>query len=76
VTERPDGRRRRRTLRTFLFGGMVGGAIAVAAPRLRRGLRPGDEEQRVLGLEAFEGAPCWHYDRGEDPAASGTTAEP
>jgi hypothetical protein len=71
---RPPGRRRR-TLRTFVFGGMVGGAIAVAAPRLRRGRAPGDE-QRALGLGAFEGAPCWHYDRGEDAAESGTTSEP
>jgi hypothetical protein len=54
---------------------MVGGAIAVAAPRLRRGRAPGDE-QRALGLGAFEGAPCWHYDRGEDAAESGTTSEP
>ena len=75
MTVPPAGRRRRRTLRTFVFGGMVGGAIAVAAPRLRRGLKPG-EEPRVSGLEAFEGAPCWYYDRGQDPAESGTTAPP
>lgn len=62
MTQPPS--RRRRTLRTFVFGGVVGGAIAFAAPRLRRELRPGDEPRAMAGLEAFEGAPCWHYDHG------------
>jgi hypothetical protein len=60
----PPSRRRRRTLRTFVFGGVVGGALAFAAPRLRHGLKPG-EPRSEAGLEAFEGAPCWHYDRGK-----------
>jgi hypothetical protein len=42
---------------------VVGGAIAFAAPRLRRNLQP-SEPRTESGLEAFEGAPCWHYDRG------------
>jgi hypothetical protein len=40
-----------------VFGSVVGGVIAVAAPRVkRRGL------QQHNGLEAFQGAPCWEYD--------------
>jgi hypothetical protein len=58
--ERPRGRR---ALRSFLFGGVVGGLVAVAAPRLRRGLEPRDGPQPVAGLKAFEGAPCWQHDR-------------
>jgi hypothetical protein len=51
-------------MRSFLFGGVVGGLVAVAAPRVRRGLEPRDGPVSVAGLEAFEGAPCWEYDRG------------
>jgi hypothetical protein len=51
-------------MRSFLFGGVVGGLVAVAAPRVRRGLEPRDGPVSVSGLEAFEGAPCWEYDRG------------
>jgi hypothetical protein len=57
-------RRRRGAVRSFLFGGVVGGLVAVAAPRVRRGLEPRDRPASVAGLEAFEGAPCWEYDRG------------
>jgi hypothetical protein len=53
----------RGALRSFLFGGVVGGLVAVAAPRARRRV-PREAPQRVDGLEAFEGAPCWEYDRG------------
>ena len=57
-------RRRRGALRSFVFGGVVGGVIAVAAPKMRRrGI------QHRGGLEAFEGAPCWEYDHppGQEP---------
>src|ERR671937_2820322 len=61
--------RRRGVLRSFLVGGVVGAAAGVlAGPRLRRG-RPRPDGRRVAGLKAFEGAPCWHYDRGEDDTA-------
>jgi hypothetical protein len=62
MSERP--RRRRGVVRSFLFGGVVGGLVAVAAPRVRRGLEPRDGPVSVAGLEAFEGAPCWDHDRG------------
>jgi hypothetical protein len=64
-----DRTRRRGVLRSFLVGGVVGAAAGVlAGPRLRRG-RPRPDGRRVAGLEAFEGAPCWHYDRGKDDTA-------
>jgi len=58
-----DGRGKRRgAMRSFVVGSVIGAAAAVvAAPRLRRGRRP--DTGRTAGLEAFEGAPCWHYDR-------------
>ena len=58
-----DGRGKRRgAMRSFVVGSVIGAAAAVvAAPRLRRGRRP--DAHRVAGLEAFEGAPCWEYDR-------------
>ena len=58
-------------MRSFLFGGVVGGLVAVAAPRLRRGLEPREGLVSVAGLEAFEGAPCWEYDRGPTGAGAG-----
>jgi hypothetical protein len=61
VNTRP--RRRARAFRSFVFGSVVGGLVAVAAPRLRRGLEPREGPQPVAGLEAFEGAPCWQHDR-------------
>jgi len=58
-----DGRGKRRgAMRSFVVGSVIGAAAAVvAAPRLRRGRRPASG--RTAGLEAFEGAPCWHHDR-------------
>jgi hypothetical protein len=70
MSDRP--RRRRGAMRSFLFGGVVGGMVAVAAPRVRRGLEPRDGPVSVAGLEAFEGAPCWEYDRA--PAGAGAEA--
>jgi hypothetical protein len=52
--------KRGRAARTFAVGTLVGGVIAVAAPRLRRGLAP---DNQAAGLRAFEGAPCWDRDR-------------
>ncbi len=58
-----DSSRRRGALRSFVFGGLVGGVIAVAAPRMRR------RSTQHHGLEAFEGAPCWEHDHpaGAEP---------
>ena len=59
------GKRRGGAMRSFVVGSVIGAAAAVvAAPRLRRGRRP-ETGGRVAGLEAFEGAPCWHYDRSQ-----------
>jgi hypothetical protein len=56
-------------MRTFVVGSVIGAVAAVvAAPRLRRGRRP-ETGGPVAGLEAFEGAPCWQYDRS--PARDG-----
>ena len=67
MSERRAGRRRG-VVRSFVVGGLVGAAAAVVAPRLRR-LGPGSSARPVSGLEAFEGAPCWHHDT--DPAPDG-----
>jgi hypothetical protein len=67
-------RRRRGALRSFLFGGVVGGLVAVAAPRVRRGLEPRDGPLPVAGLEAFEGAPCWEHDRARASAGADAAA--
>jgi hypothetical protein len=71
----PDAKQRR-ALRSFVFGGVVGGLVAVAAPRARR-RRPRETPVGVAGLEAFEGAPSWEYDRGlADAPASTHAVEP
>lgn len=59
-----EPKRRGRTFRHVLLGGVVGGAIALVGTRSRRGagVQRGAPEP-VAGLEAFEGAPCWKYDR-------------
>jgi cell division septation protein DedD len=59
------GKRRGGAMRSFVVGSVIGVAAAVvAAPRLRRGRRPGGDG-RAAGLEAFEGAPCWDHDRAQ-----------
>lgn len=70
----PSEGKRRGALRSFLFGGVVGGLVAVAAPRARRRRAVRESPVGVAGLEAFEGAPCWEYDRGIDGASPGALA--
>ena len=54
-----DGEQRRGRLGTFVVGGLVGASAALAAARRRR--RRGAGVRRTpQGLEAFEGAPCFH----------------
>lgn len=69
MNDRPSRRGRPRAFRTFVVGSVVGGLVAVAAPRLRRGFEPKERPQPVAGLEAFEGAPCWEHDRRRSGAA-------
>ena len=54
-----DGEQRRGRLSSFVVGGLVGASAALAAARRRR--RRGDAVRRTpQGLDAFEGAPCYH----------------
>jgi hypothetical protein len=54
-----DGEQRRGRLGSFVVGGLVGASAALAAARRRR--RRGTAVRRTpQGLEAFEGAPCYH----------------
>jgi hypothetical protein len=54
-----DGEQRRGRLGSFVVGGLVGASAALAAARRRR--RRGTGLRRTpQGLEAFEGAPCFH----------------
>jgi hypothetical protein len=53
-----DGEQRRRRLSSFVVGGLVGASAALAAARRRR--RRGEARRTPQGLEAFEGAPCYH----------------
>jgi hypothetical protein len=54
-----DGEQRRGRLGTFVVGGLVGASAALAAARRRR--RRGAGVRRTpQGLDAFEGAPCFH----------------
>jgi hypothetical protein len=53
-----DGLERRRRIRSFALGGLVGAAGAIAAGRrLRRSERRSREQP--AGLAAFEDAPCF-----------------
>jgi hypothetical protein len=54
-----DGEQRRGRLGSFVVGGLVGASAALAAARRRR--RRGAGVRRTpQGLDAFEGAPCYH----------------
>ena len=54
-----DGDGRRGTLRSFLIGGLVGSAAALAAAgRMRMRAAP-RKRATPLGLAAFEQAPCY-----------------
>ena len=53
-----DGEPRRGRLSSFVVGGLVGGSAALAAARRRR--RRDSLRRTPQGLEAFEGAPCYH----------------
>jgi hypothetical protein len=54
-----DGEQRRGRLSSFVVGGVVGASAAFAAARRRRRREPG-LRRTPQGLEAFEGAPCYH----------------
>jgi hypothetical protein len=54
-----DGEQRRGRLGSFVVGGLLGASAALAAARRRR--RRGVTTRRTpQGLDAFEGAPCYH----------------
>jgi hypothetical protein len=53
-----DGEQRRGRLSSFVVGGLVGASAAFAAARRRRQREP--RRRTPQGLEAFEGAPCYH----------------
>ena len=52
-----EGADRRERLRSFVLGGVLGAAGAIAAARSRRPRRR--PRQSEVGLAAFEGAPCY-----------------
>jgi hypothetical protein len=54
-----DGEQRRGRLGSFVVGGLVGASAALAAARRRR-RRSAPARRTPQGLEAFEGAPCYH----------------
>lgn len=53
-----DGEQRRGRLSSFVVGGLVGASAAFAAARRRRQRQ--QTRRTPQGLEAFEGAPCYH----------------
>jgi hypothetical protein len=54
-----DGEQRRGRLGSFVVGGLVGASAALAAARRRR-RRDVPVRRTPQGLDAFEGAPCYH----------------
>ena len=63
-----DDEGRRRSLRTFVLGGVLGASAALAAIDRRRRLQR--RRGRPRGLAAFESAPCYRelLDREHDEA--------
>jgi hypothetical protein len=55
-----DGEQRRGRLGSFVVGGLVGASAALAAAARRRRRRDVVSRRTPQGLEAFEGAPCYH----------------
>ena len=55
-----DGEQRRGRLGSFVVGGLVGASAAIAAARRRRRRDASVRRNTPQGLEAFEGAPCYH----------------
>ena len=53
-----DGEKRRGRLSSFVVGGLLGASAALAAARRKRRSEP--SRRTPQGLEAFEGAPCYH----------------
>jgi hypothetical protein len=70
-----DGEGRRRSLRTFVLGGVLGASAAIAAVDRRRRLQR--RRGRPRGLAAFESAPCYRelLDQ-EQEAAEGSSGRP
>jgi hypothetical protein len=64
-----DGERRRTSLRSFVLGGLVGGAAGLAAAGRMRMRRRAPRRETPAGLAAFEQAPCYEElvatERGE-----------
>jgi hypothetical protein len=56
-----DGEDRRKRVRSFVIGGVVGASAAVATARRRREVlrRRDARRESPAGLAAFEGAPCY-----------------
>jgi hypothetical protein len=52
-----DGEEKRRSVRSFLLGGLVGASAVVATVDRRRRIRR--RRGRPRGLAAFESAPCY-----------------
>lgn len=55
-----DGEQSRGRLGSFVVGGLVGASAAIAAARRRRRRDASPRRSTPQGLEAFEGAPCYH----------------
>jgi hypothetical protein len=64
-----DGDDRRKRLRSFVLGGLVGASAAIATARRRRDVaRRRERRSGPAGLAAFESAPCFHEQLDEGDA--------